>query len=250
MCGVDVRSTMVSKALPAVLFVLLLATAGCLGTTVNAPAATGANTTRTIDVSATGSASAAPDLAKVNVVVEARAATADAARAQVASNVSRMRDAIRALGIPDDAVRTTAYTVGPEYDYSGNTRRLLGYRAQHAFEIDADVDAAGQVIDAAVGNGASQVQGVQFTLSDATRRQLRQEALSQAMAHAHADAQTIADAGGVAVGQVHSASTGDVGPVPYQRAAPETSAGSGGSTVVSPGPVEVTATVSVSYEVR
>ena len=241
---------MARRLIYAGLLVLLIVTAGCLGTTTAAPTAGENTSVRTVDVSSTGTASAAPDLAVVRLAVEARADSADAARSQVAEDVASMRDALRALGVPDDDVRTTSYFVGPEYDYSRDGRELVGYRAVHAFEVETDVDMAGDVIDAAVGNGATQVQGVQFTLTDETRSELREEALSEAVSNARSDAETIASASDVSLGQLHSASTTDVGyprPIPY---AAEASAADGASTTVEPGPVEVTATVTVSYEIE
>jgi uncharacterized protein YggE len=241
---------MASRTIHALLLAVLLVTAGCLGTTTAAQGdGPGANDTRTIDVSATGTASADPDLAVVNVAVEARADTADAAREQVASDVASMREALSEFGIPDDAVRTTSFHVGPEYNYRDGGRELVGYRAYHAFEIESGVEEAGDVIDVAVGNGASQVQGVSFTLTEETRSELREEALSAAISSARTDAETIASASGVSLGELHSASTTDVRhprPVPY---AAEASAGDGARTVVEPGPVEVTATVQVSYRI-
>jgi len=243
---------MATRTIHALLLAVLLVTAGCLGTTAGAQSdgSGAANETRTIDVSATGTASADPDLAVVNVAVEARADTADAAREQVATDVESMREALREFGVPDDAIQTTGFHVGPEYNYRDGGRELVGYRAYHAFEIETGVEEVGDVIDVAVGSGASQVQGVRFTLTEETRSELREEALSEAVSNARTDAETIASAAGVSLGQLHSASTANVGyprPVPY---AAEASDGGGGSTVVEPGPVEVTANVQVSYEIQ
>lgn len=244
---------MARRVLTAAVLALLLVTAGCLGTTVTAQTdgSTNSSDVRTIDVSGQGTVSAPPDLAEIQVAVEVRADTADEARAQAAEDVATMRDALRELDIPDESVRTVSFHVGPEYDYSGNSRELVGYRAYHAFLIETDVDRAGEVIDATVASGATRVNGVQFTLTEDTRRELRNEALTQAMSKARADAETIASAAGVSVGTLQSASTADVNyprPVPY---AVEAAAGDGASrTVVEPGPIEVTATVSVSYAVQ
>lgn len=240
---------MASRPLAAALLALLLVTAGCLGTTTAQTDGDG-DAVRTIDVSATGTASADPDVALVRLAVEARADSADAAREQVAADVATMRDALRGLGVPDDAVTTTTFFVGPDYDYREGGRELTGYRAVHAFSVESDVDRAGEVIDAAVASGATQVQGVQFTLSDETRSELRGQALSAAMASARGDADTIASAAGVTLGPLQSASTADVGyPRPYAVRA-EAGGDSGSSTVVEPGPVEVTASVQVSYGVQ
>lgn len=240
---------MASRAIQAGLLAVLLVTAGCLGTTAAAPADGENASVRTIDVSATGTATADPDLAVVHLAVEARADSADEAREGAAERVARMRAALDELGVPDEAVRTTSFHVGPEYDHTRDGRELVGYRAVHAFEVESDVDQAGEVIDVAVANGATRIQGVQFTLSDETRSELRETALSEAVSNARADAETIASAAGVSLGTLHSASTADVGyPRPIAYAA-EAGAGDGANTVVEPGPIGVTASVSVSYEI-
>lgn len=202
----------------------------------------------TISVAATGEASADPDLAVVRVTVVSSAETAEAAREQTATDAARMREALRNLGVPDDRVHTAYFHLGPEYDYTSGDRRLVGYRAVHAFEIESDVDQAGAVIDTAVGNGASQVDGVQFTLTEETRRALRAEALGTAMGNARVDAETIASAEGLVIRGVQSASTADVrfGGVPVS-ARLETGAGDATPTILEPGPVTVTTTVQVTY---
>lgn len=223
------------------------ATAGSVAAPSSAFAAAG--DPGTIAVSGTGEVSADPDLAVVMVTVQARADTADAAREQVATDAARMRDAIRDLGIDDADVRTTYYQVSPRYDYTDNRQELVGYVASHGFEIRSGVDQAGAVVDTAVGNGADQVSGVQFTLSDASQRDLRQQALVQAVSNARADADAIAGATGVAITGVHSASTSAPVVVPYYGRVAEDSAG-GTPTTFDTGPVTVTAHVDVAYTIE
>jgi uncharacterized protein YggE len=130
-----------------------------------------------------------------------------------------------------------------EVDRERDDRTIVGYEAVHAYRIDAAADAAGTVVDTAVGNGADEVQGVTFTLSDETRADLRQEALEHAMSAARADADTVASSADLSITGVQSASTGGgVGPVYEMR---ETAADAG--TTFDAGSVTVTATVDVTY---
>jgi hypothetical protein len=233
----------------AILSVLVLvALAGCVGP-IQTDASTDADgDAPTVSVSANGDVSAEPNLAVIRVSVDARADSADAARGQVADGVSRMRNALRGAGVPDDAVTTTAFHVSPEYDYAKDRRELLGYRAVHAFAIEVSPDRAGEVIDVAVGNGATAVEGVRFTLTDERRAELRQQALTEAMNAARTDADTIASAADMEVTGVKTAST-SAQFVPYADAREVAAGGSGagGRTVVEPGPVTVSASVSVTY---
>lgn len=241
---------MVSKPLTAVALALALLLAGCVSGVQGQPAATTAQTADatgpTISVSASAQTTADPDRAIVRVAVEATAESADAARQQVATDVDTMREALRDAGIDDAAVTTTQFSVSPRYDYSDRTPELVGYQAVHAFAIELDdVSRAGEIIDTAVESGATRVDGVQFTLSEDTRADLRSQALTDAMENARADADTIAAAGGLTVTGIHTASTGSNGPIPFEgRVFAESDAA---GTTIEPGPVTVTASVSVVY---
>jgi uncharacterized protein YggE len=198
-----------------------------------------------IGVSATGRVSAEADLAVVRVSVTATEDTAEAARAAVAADSERMRTALRDAGVADDAVRTTNYAIYPQYDYRSEERELTGYRAVHAYTVEVAPDRAGDVVDVAVGNGASTVDGVIFTLSEEVRADLRSQALTEAMTTARADADAIAAAADLSVTGVREASTvADYGYAPVYRAA---ESDAGGSTTFEPGPVTVTAMVQVTY---
>lgn len=232
--------------------VLLMLTAGCLGAATPAPAETTADgdaATPTVRVSASGSVSVEPDLAVVHLAAEATAESADAARAQVATDVDAVRAAMADLGLPDDAVTTASFHIQPEYDYSRETRELVGYRAVHALSVEADVDQVGQVIDAAVEAGAVGVSGVQFTLTDEARQSAREQALAAAMANAAADAVAVADAGDLTLDGVRSVATGGPVFVPFDgRTAVAEDAASG--TTIESGPVTVSASVTVSYSIQ
>jgi uncharacterized protein YggE len=230
---------------------LLVVLAGCMGGAQPLNTAALSNTDGgpegpTISVSSSGTVDAAPDLAVVYLAVEAQADTAEEARAQVARDATRMRDALREAGISDDAVTTTGFAVYIEYDYSDRGREVIGYRAVHSYRVEVAPEDAGTVIDTAVKNGATRVSGVQFTLSDERRQELRAQALEEAMTSARSDADAIAGASGLTVSGVHSVTTanGGGGPIVYtDRAAAEGS----DATVLEPGDVTVTASVSVVY---
>lgn len=205
---------------------------------------------QTVTVSASGQAETAPDRAVVRVAVEATADDPTVARRRVAENASEMRAALVDLGLPADAVRTVDFDV---YEDRVRPRERDGeprttYRARHAFAVEVgDTDRVGAVIDAAVDSGATRVHGVEFTLAEETRRELRQDAIDEAMAGARAQAETIAAAGGLQLAGVHSVRTGvRRGPRPVPVHA-DAGGVAGGGTAVEPGPVSVGAAVTVTY---
>lgn len=102
---------------------------------------------------------------------------------------------------------------------------------------------AGSITDVAVTSGATRVDGVQFTLAEETSQELRNSALEEALTSARTDADVIASATGIEVQAVRSVETvdGSVGPVFVEDARDD-------GTIFDPGPVTVTAHVSVTYE--
>ena len=222
---------------------------GCSAPLQSSPAASDASDTVGPTISTTGTASIETDadLAVVSVSVVKTAASADEARGQVAADVERMRTALRDANVPDEAVTTASFSVFPEYEYENGERTERGFRAVHAFRIETDPARAGEVVDVAVGNGATQVQGVSFTLTEETRASLRTEAIERAVTAARTDADAMAAAEGLSVTGVHQMSTAG-GFVPVEQFAVAEDAGAGArSTTFEPGPVSVSVTVSVTY---
>jgi hypothetical protein len=242
----------------ATLVALLVLLAGCVGaggpTPLTQPSTDATEQTDdgtpTIGVSGSATVEAPPDLAVVRVTVEREANTADRARGDVATAVEEMREALRDAGVPDANVTTESFGVFPQYRYHDGERTPDGYRAVHSFRIEVDPDDAGEIVDVAVGNGADRVAGIVFTLSEERRAELRQEALTLAVENARTDAETMAAAAGVSVGEVRSLSTSNSFEpgYPFEFARAEDS--SGGQTVIEPSDVSVTASVSVVYGIE
>lgn len=204
----------------------------------------------TITVSATGTAEAEPDVAVVNVAVTARGDSAEAVRESIASNASQLRTALTDANVSEDQLRTTGFSITREVrtDDDG-TERFVGFRGVQSFEITLDnTSRAGEVVDLAVGNGANRVDGVTFTLSEERQRDLRAEALREAMANARSDAGAVASAGNVSITGISAVSTTDYGFSPLTAEAEAADARTTSTpTEIDAGPVTVTADVTVTY---
>jgi uncharacterized protein YggE len=200
---------------------------------------------RTITVSATGDVETSADEALVRVAVVSTSQNVSVARETVAENASSMRDALAELGVADDQIRTDSYDIYRDrYGYEGD-REEAPYRAVQSFTITlSNTSLAGPVVDAAVNGGASEVRGVQFTLAEETRDDLREQALREAMNRSRAEADVIANSSGLVVTGVRTASTTNVDrtAVTYDTAAAEA-----GGTQISSGPVTVSASIEVTY---
>jgi len=204
---------------------------------------------RTIEVSGSARVQGEPDRAIVRLSVETRADDPSTARTQAAERADGMRAALSELGLDDDQVRSDGFRLHEDRRRSPDGDDDPTYVVRHNFEVTVeDLDRTGEVIDAALDGGATNVHGVQFTLSEEQAEQLRQEALAQAMDDARGEAETIADSGDLTVEGVRHASThNNRRPVPVR----ETAAMAGGDaagTEIEPGAVTVHASVQVRYD--
>lgn len=231
----------------------LVALAGCAGLAGTATPTDGdeAQLERNIEVTAAGEATAAPDRATLRVGVTATGSDAEAVRDELDAGDEELRAALTEWGLDADAIRTEQYDVRESYETRDDPNRTR-YEGVHQYEIELDdVDAVGEVIDVAVDAGADQVQRIQFGLTEETKREVREEAIANAMSNADADAAALANASDLEVSGVYEVSTTQARSDPYvaERNAAAASGDAGGaSTAVESGDVSVRVSVNVVYE--
>ncbi len=208
---------------------------------------------RFVRASGEATVSVKPDRAQINIGVSTRAASAQAAATANAEQSTTLQNAIqRALG-DGGQVKTSGYSLAPQYDYSnGHAPRLEGYEANNTVNVTVDdLARLGKVIDSATANGANNINGIEFTLKDSSA--VRVKALSEAALKARANAEAIAHALGLDVTgvlQAEPAETPVVRPVMLQAMAPKAFAGAAPSTPVQAGDLDIRATVIVTLAVK
>jgi len=145
----------------------------------------------TVVTSGEGVVTAVPDQAWVRIGAESRSKVPKEAQARNAEAMTAVQQKIAALGIPKDAVRTVAIDLQMEYDYANGRQTPRGYVARNTIEVRVDEFAKlGDVLDAAVGSGATNLHGLRF---DVKRREaLEREAMQLAVANAVGRAEALA----------------------------------------------------------
>jgi len=209
---------------------------------------------KTITMDGTYTKTVAPDKVDVTFSVVTKADTATDAQSQntVASN--KIIAALKAKGFTDADISTVYYNVYPEYNWSDGTNEIIGYTATHQITVNStNVSAAGVIVDVVVKNGANQVDYIDFSLKQETEQTLKVEALAKASQNAREKANAIAAGLGTSIKGILSVSEGNIYYPPYRfdyMSAAESVGGIQNSKAVSitPGNVEVSATVSVTFE--
>src|SRR5688500_12487506 len=206
-----------------------------------------------VTMTGTAGVERASDRAFVTVGVEARAPQTATAREKVAVAMTAIQGALKALGIPDAAIRTSALNVNQDWEYLPQGRRnLRGYVVSNQIEVRVDdIAKVTAVIDDAIRAGANVIHGVRWDVKD--RASLEREALQRAYADARARAEVIAAASGRTLGAVYAAQESRPGQVmPRTYSASSTVAGVAEAVRVtempiSPGQIDIRSTVTVSW---
>ena len=203
-------------------------------------------------VSGNASVMAVPDQAIVRLGIVRQAASAQAAQEQANVAAREILNAVEKAGVPPNQIQTARLVLTPIYaprnPDSRDAPRIVAYNAMNTISVRLEnLSIVGTVIDAGLKAGANQIEGVGFALRNDLPS--RQQALKQAVEEARSKAQTMAEALRVNLLEVLEVSEGGVSivdrvePVFASRAAAVT------ETPVSPGQIEVRASVTIRYRI-
>lgn len=231
------------------------------------------NTTKTdlFSSNGEGSVSAVPDTASVSLGVTKQAATVSDAQNKTNESAKKIIDSIKKLGILEKDIKTTNYSINPNYGTNqkplplsnqeglmypvppggGSEQPITGYTVTQNLEIKIKpIEKVNKVIDTATKSGANLVGGVNFTFSDGLKTSLEEKARKEAIDNAKAKAKSLADAAGVRLGKV--VNVVENSNFPYYPVALKAEANRGGDqstpSNVTPGENEVIINVVIYYE--
>jgi|SRR5579862_62084 len=202
-----------------------------------------ANTsTTTITVSGNGTANATPDKASFDFGVTTNAATASEALSKNAQQAQAIIDALKNAGVDSSDIQTSEVSLWPQTSNDGTT--ITGYQASNTVTVTAPVAKSGDLVDAAVGAGANNVDGPNLSVSDQSAAYAA--ATKQAVADAQSKAQAIASASGLTLGGiVHISDDGSTTPGPIAYGAMDAVAKA--APPIEAGTQQVQASVTVTY---
>jgi hypothetical protein len=207
----------------------------------------------TINVSGVGRVKITPDVADVQLGVTVQADTAQEASDEAATLMDAVIAAIVAAGIPEADIQTTQLSLYPVYDYNDNPPQIEGWEASNIVQVTVrDVAGVGDVVGAATGAGATNVQGITFRVDDPSGAEA--QARSAAVADAQAKAEQLAaDAGVTIVGvkSITEVSFNQPQPIAFERSVAGVEAAfDAAAPPVLPGQTEISVTVTMQFEIE
>ena len=207
----------------------------------------------TLNLSAHGESEVAPDKATISLGVQTERPTAEAAVRENANKMSRVIAALKQAGLTDREIQTSNLNLNPQYVYQENLPpRLTGYQASNQVIITVrELNRLGQVVDATVNAGATNVGGINFGIEDPTGAENR--ARVQAVENLRAKADLYAKAMGYRVTRLVTLNEGSSytpapPPMPPMMARAEMAQKYDAVTQVSPGELKVRVDISATYE--
>ena len=203
-----------------------------------------------IELSVFESVTAEPDLVTIGAGVTTEAGTAVEAMRQNAAEMRAVIDRIKALGVPERDIQTSGINLNARYDYDRNTQRQIfrGYQVSNRVSVKLrEVEETGEVLDALVAAGATDLSGPSFSLEDdeAAKAAARAAAVRRAQAQAEEYAQLFGYSGVSVLAISESIQGRSPGPQPQMRAL---AAAADESTPVQPGEVSTGVNVTIKFE--
>jgi uncharacterized protein YggE len=223
----------------------------CAGTTT---VVSGNTTNYGLAVNGRGEIFLAPDVAYITIGVHTEATDVSTAVSDNANLVSSVMDALAAAGVAQEDMQTSNFSVYTMDNYDPNTGLISGkkYSVDNTVNITArDLAGLGELLDRAITAGANSIWGVTFDLADKTAAQA--QARDMAVEDAKAEAQALAAATGVTLGEIINVSYTDSG---YYNYGPYYGLGGGGGgdaqavTSIVPGQITVSAEVFITYAIQ
>ena len=203
-----------------------------------------------------------PDQVSVSLGVTTESATAKKAVAANTRKMNSLMNALANLGLSDSDYKTQNFQVQPVWSSrpkgAGNSWKasIVAYRVTNTLYVTTlELDLIGDIIGASTEAGANQVNSVNFSLFNA--RQYRQQAITQAMENARADAEVLVLASGDRIKRTLSLNLGNASASKERvqmksmaRSSMMADSASFEPPPISAGDITVRASVSVTYELE
>ena len=167
---------------------------------------------RVLTVTGVGIESIPTTLTQVNLGVVVEAATAEEAQQQAAQRQTAVVEWLRSQSVEE--LETTGISLNPRYDYRNDRQVLRAYEASNTVRFRAETARSGEIIDGAVREGATRINGISFVADDAAIEAARQRALTAAVEDAQLQSDTVLSALGLSRREVLNITIGSVSAPP------------------------------------
>ena len=239
------------------LMLTVIGLAGCNATSPANSTITGGifnNQATGIWVSGEGKVTAVPDTTILSLGVQVQDTNVSQAQGKASSSMNAVVNALKAGGVAEKDIQTTNYNIQQLTRYDDATRQqvVIGYLVTNTVSAKIrKVENTGSVIDAvaAAGGDYTRINSISFTIDDPKTyvTQARQLAITDAKNKA----QQLADRSGVKLGEpTYIVEIGGSVPIKSTPGTAAPSVPDASPSPVSPGEMNITLTVQVTYSIK
>ncbi len=210
--------------------------------------------TRTVSVTGTGTVTAKPDVAEINLGVVSQDSTARGALSANNKAMADLQEELKRRRVAEKDIQTTQIVLTPRYSVQRNRvgvdqetgRKIIGYTVTNSVRVTVrEIEGLGEILDSVVSAGANQMNGITFRIEES--KKLLDEARQSALADAKDKASQLTEGSGLRLGlptQISESSRGTPQPV-FSRSLAMTSSA---EVPVAPGQQELQISIQVTYE--
>jgi uncharacterized protein YggE len=214
------------------------------------------NKQSSFDVTGQGEVTTAPDRAEINLGIQANDSSVQAVQDKGNRTINQITQDLLSMGVDRADIKTVNYSLYPNYDFRSGSQKINGYALNVSLQVKAkDFSKISQIVDTATKDGANQVGGVSFTLSDEKKKEVENQAREAAVKEAKAKAESLSSLAGVKLGKIINISENSNNnfprPVLMEKSVLNVAgdaAQSAAPTNVEPGSTTFSLSVTLSYE--
>lgn len=145
---------------------------------------------RTLTASGRGIVTIPTTLSQIRLAIEVAGKTPANAQQEAARRSTQVVNYLKAQRV--DKLQTAGINLNPTYTYPrGGNPQIVGYTATNSISFRVVNDRAGAILDTAVKNGATRIDGVSFVASELAISTAQLQALKQATQDAQRQADTV-----------------------------------------------------------
>lgn len=208
---------------------------------------------RTLTVSASGKTFVAPDIAESSFSVVSRGKNPDELSDANNQKITAVISFLKSSGLDEKDIKTTAYNLSPDYQYDPQTQRnfITGYTLTQTVSVKIrDLTKVAKIVGGLTPLGVNQIGGINFSVDDPETS--LSAARADALQKARKKAENTASQSGVKLGRVLNISESQNIPILYYNYGMSAAMPlkENVTPTIEPGTQEVTAQVTVTYELE
>lgn len=165
---------------------------------------------RTLTVTGQGVERILTTLTEVELGVQIEGKTAEEVYQEVAKRTQSVVDFLRSRQV--ERLQTRSIRLQPNYRYDNNQRQLIGYMGTNTVSFRLPTEEVGELLDATVKAGATQIDRVSFTATDEAISDAQKKALQQATTDAKQQADAVLEALGFSAKEIVSINVNGANP--------------------------------------